>query len=305
MNNTWRPKGWIAIILGFFLQPLAFLYVNRAKLFWFYLLIQIIVVIADYIIHQTISEEPYLQYAYLSWLLLIICPIHAYVITRDYDPQQVRMWYSKWWGISSCYIAMMLLIYIIRIFIFQVYSIPSESMKPYLNIGDTVVASKLGHGNYRLWNFQILKTSPWLTPSRSDVIIFQYPPSPETDYVFRVIGMPGDEIVYQNGALQIKQKCLSGVQGCTELVTTSQTKDNIERDDGLISYTEKIGNAEYTILRVPAAIEKEQEEIATYQWVVPDNHYFVLGDHRDNSNDSRYWGFVPEENIVGKVSYIW
>lgn len=312
LENSWKPKGWLSILYGFVLQPFTFLYVNKAKLFWFYLILTVLVSLIDTKLHGIPNKEAWYQSVYLTWLILIICPLHAFLISRRYDKAQVRKWYASWWATLLCFVVVFILMFLGRIFLFEPFSIPAKSMSPTLNPGDQVIVSKSGYGNYKYLGIQIYKTEPSEALQRGDVVVFQYPQNPSIDYVKRVIGLPGDKVVYRNKSIFIKPSCLDESANCPSFKEVEKEYKFTQNEDGSEHeyYQESLGQVSYDIKLKRNHIDLANRyfyQVGTQQdeWLIPDNHYFVLGDNRDNSLDSRYWGFVPESNIVGKVTFKW
>ena len=182
----------------------------------------------------------------------------------------------------------LLVVLLIRSFVVEPYKIPSGSMIPTLMIGDFILVDKNIYGyKLPLTNITLIDSGK---PSRGDVVVFKYPENQKINYIKRVIGLPGDTIIYKDKKLIINDK--------ENILRKINHKFNpIEIADGTV-FLEKDDNKEYLILNQTAPS-------FNFKYTVPPNTYFVLGDNRDNSNDSRYWGPVPEENLVGKAFYIW
>lgn len=181
-----------------------------------------------------------------------------------------------------------LIVLVLRSFLVEPFRIPSGSMKPTLLVGDFILVNKYTFGiRLPVLNTKIIEIN---TPQRGDIIVFRYPKNPKINYIKRLIGRPGDIIRYENKILT--------VNGQTVALNTPQTyiENNGQR---LQQWQENLQNAPHNILHNP------QVNYPDISLVVPSNHYFVMGDNRDNSNDSRVWGFVPEANLVGKAFYIW
>lgn len=119
--------------------------------------------------------------------------------------QQKRSWYANWWAPLLYLLIILTSLFTVRTFYFETFSIPSGSMNPYLKPGEQLVITKHGFGNYRCLGVQILKTEPTKKPKRGDIIVFQYPQSPQIDYVKRVIGLPVDKIIYRNKVIYSKE----------------------------------------------------------------------------------------------------
>ncbi|URJ23299.1 signal peptidase I [Blochmannia endosymbiont of Camponotus sp. C-003] len=240
--------------------------------------------------------------------------------------------------ISSIF-PILLLVFIMRSFIFEPFRIPSGSMMPTLLIGDFILVKKFIYGiKNPITQTTLINTGH---PKRGDIIVFKYPKNPALNYIKRVIGEPGDKVIYNiiTKQLTIYSNSINDIT-CAQLlpivysniipsnfiqifnndengkVNSSfiQIKPNQTYYHGirLIQTTESFNNMEHNILTmIPPG---NQNLVNTYdqhikhltsEWLVPEGEYFVMGDNRDNSADSRYWGFVPERNIIGKAIIIW
>ncbi len=187
----------------------------------------------------------------------------------------------------------LLFVLVLRSFFFEPFKIPSGSMIPTLLVGDFILVSKFSYGvRLPVIHTKILDTG---SPERGDVAVFRYPQDPRLDYIKRVIGLPGDTVVYEN-----RQFTVNGVL----LDTGNDQKYTSPIDErevrGAIQRQELIDGEGHDILEYPNEAPKRSGTI-----VVPEGHYFLVGDNRDRSNDSRFWGFVPEGNLVGEAKYIW
>lgn len=200
---------------------------------------------------------------------------------------------------------------VLRSFLFEPFQIPSGSMMPTLLVGDFILVQKFAYGvKEPLNNSTLLETGH---PQRGDVVVFKYPEEPTVDYIKRVVGLPGDRIIYRNKQLFIQPAC-AAAQDCPAIAKVEQTflssGDFIQGGVPLERYQEQLGNVSHRILKNP----QQPDYVPMYfhqpgneadEWVVPEGHYFAMGDNRDNSKDSRFWGFVPERNLVGKAVFIW
>ncbi len=197
------------------------------------------------------------------------------------------------WIIETAYslFPVFLIVFIIRTFIGEAYRIPTGSMKPTLLDGDFVFVSKFTYG----WWFPIIdyRLNPFDEPQRGDVIVFRYPPKPTVNFIKRIIGLPGDEIIYQNNQLFING----------ELVPKEYTKTTYSDSIRKIPYL--VREYEETLpIDVKHLIYERDGFILPYEGKVPEGHYFMMGDNRGDSEDSRVWGFVPEYYIKGKASHV-
>lgn len=202
---------------------------------------------------------------------------------------------------------------VLRSFIYEPFQIPSGSMMPTLLVGDFILVEKFAYGiKLPVLRTKIIETG---RPQRGDAVVFKYPPKPKVDYIKRVVGEPGDTVRYINKQLSIKSPCIDGqeIEHCdtfrkVEIDIVSQG-DIIQEGYPLTEASENLLGVKHQILFNPAfAVRPEyfnQTGIRQGEWLVPIGSYFVMGDNRDNSLDSRFWGFVPEANMVGKAVYIW
>ena len=189
---------------------------------------------------------------------------------------------------SSSIFPVLFVVLILRSFFIEPYKIPSGSMIPTLMIGDFILVDKNIYGyKIPLTNITLFENE---NPQRGDVVVFKYPEDQSINYIKRVIGLPGDKILYKNKRLYINDSEYP-------LIKVEHSFDPIEIADGHV-FIENNLQKEYMILN-------QSNPPFNFEYYVPNGTYFVLGDNRDNSNDSRFWGPVPEENLVGKAFYIW
>lgn len=181
-----------------------------------------------------------------------------------------------------------LVVLIVRGFIVEPFKIPSGSMLPTLHVGDYILVNKFAYGLRSPIGYE-----KWVdigTPKRGDVIVFRYPVDPSIDYIKRVIGVPGDDIVYKHKQLWINGKKI-----------VLKDLHPYERDKRFEELEELLGKVKHKIL-----LSKDYNYLAQPQeYHVPKGEYFAMGDNRDNSADSRYWGFVPDKDLKGRAFLIW
>ncbi|VWB96682.1 signal peptidase I [Burkholderia lata] len=215
---------------------------------------------------------------------------------------------QPWWlEYTASFFPVILAVFVVRSFVVEPFKIPSGSMVPTLLVGDFILVNKFEYGlRLPVTNTKITRGSPL---SRGDVVVFRYPKDESVDYIKRVIGLPGDTVAYQD-----KQLTING-QPVPETPLPDFFDD--ERQNYAKQFEETIGNKKNAILNNPAvppfvmgAYDYPYRDNCTYNsrgviCKVPPGHYFMMGDNRDNSADSRYWGFVPDQNIVGRAFFIW
>ncbi|QMV13287.1 signal peptidase I [Vibrio spartinae] len=227
--------------------------------------------------------------------------------TKELDPSlQHQVLPQPWWVENSVSIfPVIALVLIVRSFIFEPFQIPSGSMKPTLLIGDFILVEKFAYGlRDPVTHTEFLSIGK---PKRGDIAVFRYPPNPSIDYIKRVVGLPGDIVRYSSD----KRICIQP-KGATKCKVVSQSnrvrsdlKSNVAPMEQL---DEQLGQVKHHILINPWRMDNPinyKPRPGVNEWVVPEGHYFMMGDNRDNSADSRYWGFVPEANLVGKAVAIW
>ncbi len=190
---------------------------------------------------------------------------------------------------AKSFFPVLLVVFLLRGFIVEPFRIPSGSMLPSLYIGDFILVNKFAYGiRIPVINKKII---PLSEPERGDVVVFRYPRDPSLDYIKRIIGLPGDHIAYYNKVLYINGKPMP-----REFVGQYDGPGQEHANE----YREDLNGVKHEMLLMPARPNSLEGE-----YIVPDGMYFAMGDNRDNSNDSRVWGPVPEKNLVGKAFMIW
>lgn len=221
---------------------------------------------------------------------------------------KVRLLMQPWWldwtaGLFPVIIA----VFLLRSFLFEPFKIPSGSMIPTLLVGDLILVNKFTYGlRLPVLNTKLTEGNK---PQRGDVMVFRYPPKPSMDYIKRVVGVPGDTVAYINKRLTINGQSIE----------TTAVPDFFDADvmRHFKQFEETLGNKKHLMLNddnrpaFVAGVDKFQGREGCSYTVegvtckVPEGQYFMMGDNRDNSLDSRYWGFVPDQNIVGKAFFVW
>ena len=238
----------------------------------------------------------------IIWLVDIVA-LKKRRVTMSSEPVLVEM--------ARSFFPVILIVFLLRSFLFEPFKIPSGSMVPSLLVGDFILVNKYTYGvRLPVINKKIAAVN---LPQRSDVMVFRYPENPSKDFIKRVIGLPGDTVSYKDKQLNINGQLVP--QEKTGLFTEVDERMNMRQFQ---AYKEKLGAKPHLMMVDPRAASINlggvrefpnknncvyNEEGMTCK--VPAGHYFMMGDSRDNSDDGRYWGFVPEQNIVGKAVLIW
>jgi len=221
---------------------------------------------------------------------------------------QQRLLMQPWWlDWTAGLFPVILAVFVLRSFLFEPFKIPSGSMIPTLRVGDLILVNKFHYGlRLPVFHTKILANHE---PQRGDVMVFRYPPQPSLDYIKRVIGVPGDEVAYLN-----KQLYLNGQPVPREAQAAFFDKDRMRYAK---QFSEVLDQRRYLTLNdedrpafVAGTAAFPGAELCRYSVEgvvcrVPQGHYFMMGDNRDDSLDSRYWGFVPESHIVGRAFFVW
>ncbi|MBL0165763.1 MAG: signal peptidase I [Propionivibrio sp.] len=228
----------------------------------------------------------------------------VFVFSKRRAPEDKDPWWVEY---GASFFPVILLVFVLRSFIVEPFKIPSGSMIPTLLVGDFILVNKFTYGiRLPVINKKIIEVGQ---PQRGDVMVFRYPEDPSLDYIKRVVGIPGDKVAYQNKRLTINGQPVETrrVDDYLQTERLKYSKQFIEKPEGIEHRTLNDDDAPGFI---SDATQFPHRQDCLYNnagviCTVPAGHYFMMGDNRDNSRDSRFWGFVPEENIVGKAFFIW
>lgn len=227
----------------------------------------------------------------LLWLLDML----IYRRKRDGEAKEPALF-----EISRSFFPVFLVVLLLRSFLIEPFRIPSASMMPTLLIGDFILVNKYAYGlRLPVLEKKVLEVGE---PKRGDVVVFRFPENPRIDYIKRVIGLPGDRIDYRNKTVYVNGVALPQIpQGVYEGAGSG------DRFSGYLTGAENLGDMEHAVMVHPLAPDLVPgcRILMDGSVTVPEGQYFVMGDNRDNSNDSRCWGMVPEANLRGRAVAIW
>ncbi|GAB2865345.1 signal peptidase I [Pseudoduganella ginsengisoli] len=228
--------------------------------------------------------------------------------TSRAEIEAANMRQPTWVEYSGSFFPVIALVFFLRSFLYEPFKIPSMSMVPTLQVGDLILVNKFTYGiRLPILNKKVVQLND---PQRGDVMVFKYPRDMSQDYIKRVIGVPGDKITYENKRLTVNGKPveytpLEDYLNEESLTYSKQFKENLTGVEHRVIVTEAAPTVNLSDVK-----DFPHSEACTYRYegftcVVPAGNYFMMGDNRDNSADSRYWGFVPDKNIVGKAFFVW
>jgi signal peptidase I len=229
-------------------------------------------------------------------------------VVRERQALVARHGGRPWWvEYTSGFFPVIVLVFVLRSFLFEPFRIPSGSMIPTLQVGDLILVNKFAYG-VRL---PVLRTKIFATgePARGDVMVFKYPHKPSQDYIKRVVGLPGDVVEYADRRLSINGTPVPE-QPVDRYLDESRAQYSAQFNERLGAVEHRIILNEGAGITIARGLQHTHPDACTWtaalmRCKVPDGHYFMMGDNRDNSEDSRFWGFVPEQNIVGRAFFIW
>jgi signal peptidase I len=230
-------------------------------------------------------------------------------VGNDLEERKAALLAQPWWlDWTAGLFPVIAVVFVLRSFLFEPFKIPSGSMIPTLQVGDLILVNKYHYGlRLPVWNKKIVANHD---PQRGDVVVFHYPVDPRVDYIKRVVGLPGDEVSYLNKQLRVNGQLIPETPRADPYYVKESVSYEQQLDEDLTGVKHSIlinparGGTVTPIVNFPY-MENCRYSSEGVVCKVPPGHYFMMGDHRDDSQDSRYWGFVPDENIVGRAFFVW
>ena len=230
-------------------------------------------------------EEVLTAFTLFTILLVLVAKLYlkkAYLESNSIVLEQARS-----------YVVILTVIWLIRSFLLQPYLVPTGSLEPTIMPGDFIIVSQFSYGvRVPVLGDTMIKVAK---PKRGDIALFRWPENKDILFIKRVIGEPGDHIVYKDKTLKINGKIATQA-----LISNDYKLDESGRMTMITKKQEDLLGIKHKIQELPDVLDYQEVDI-----IVPEGNYFMMGDNRDNSNDSRAWGVVPDRNLVGKAQYIW
>lgn len=303
---NWTPNKWIAIVLCIFCFPLGLLYVGAPRRAAFFIVIGMAVAALNFF--HLFGGFSNLFASACQIILVLACVVVTYRIAVRIDGREIRPWYTRWYGLTGIALVGAVIIVGFRVVFYEPFRSPSKSMAPALEVGTNFIVQKWGYGHFSSYGI-IFASRPISTQlKRGDIIVFDYPEDPKLTFVKRLVGLPGDKLIYRDNHLFVNGND----------ARVRQLDDYL--DENALRYSarfiEKLDSTQFDILvdtgnlrPYPPATEFEFKDKCAFdekeiRCEVPPNRYFVLGDNRNNSTDSRLWGFVRPDQVIGKVVMI-
>ncbi|XLZ70505.1 signal peptidase I [Massilia sp. SR12] len=294
-----KPVPWIAAILGLIAAPLAMLYVRRPFAALLFAVASLVIGIADFI-----GAADGLLVGLLGWGLLLSGGVVAYRCAKV-SPDSAPPWYARWYGLLAVAVAFSAVVLIFRIFLFEPFRIPSSAMLPTLPREANIIVQKHGYGHLSTFGIDLGRFPKSAGLKRGEIIVFDFPRDPSQTFIMRIVGLPDDRITFVEksvvvNGLQTRQQQLADYLDAEMLVYHHRYLNQLDA-----TTFETLNDARATVAEAGAWDFPLKESCShsgeKVECVVPAGRYFVMGDNRDNSLDSRYWGYVSSDQITGKL----
>jgi signal peptidase I len=253
-----------------------------------------------------------MNFALILFVLVVLTGLVAAldrIVLRQRRPAGER---EPWWvEYAKSFFPVLLLVFGLRSFLVEPFKIPSSSMRPTLEVGDFILVNKFTYGiRLPIIEKKIISVNQ---PQHGDVMVFRYPSDPSLDYIKRVVGVPGDEVTYKRKQLFINGQAMplkpdgtySYLEGGFAFITTQRFEEDLSGVRHAIAELAEVPPVRLGGVRAFPGRENCVYNNDGFTCKVPAGQYFMMGDNRDNSEDSRYWGFVPDDHIRGKAFMIW
>ncbi|MRV73975.1 signal peptidase I [Duganella sp. FT92W] len=302
-SPNWKPKPWIAVALSMLTTPLSFLYVRKP---WHALLFAVAALSLGGAEIVALGRSNSLV-SVIHFTIWAAAVFFAYRFAKRAAPGN-QPWYARWYGLAGIFSVVISVFCGVRVFFYEPFVIPSMAMQPSLEVGNRILVQKWGFGHLSTWGLDFGRLPASQQLQRGDVVVFDYPSDPSQTYVKRLVGLPGDRIVYRDKHVFVNGQ--DTYLGKAEDYLQSQTLRYQPRQ------THRLGSTVFDVIIEPnaplmlgAPKDFPLRESCAYtpeeiRCTVPDGRYFVMGDNRDNSADSRYWGFVRADQMIGKVAKV-
>ncbi|MGG7054912.1 signal peptidase I [Nitrosomonas sp. ANs5] len=219
---------------------------------------------------------------------------------------------EPWWiEYPKSFFPIILIVFCLRSFLVEPFKIPSGSMIPTLLVGDFILVNKYAYGiRLPVANLKVIDINE---PQRGEVMVFRFPEDPSIDYIKRVVGVPGDMVTYRNKQLSVNGVPIQSepngdykyIESGLAYIYTERYRENMDGNEYSVLINHEMPNIQLSAVHNFPKRDHCTFDYSGFICKIPEGNYFTLGDNRDGSSDSRYWGFVPESHIIGKAFLIW